>query len=96
MIYNQRARWFKLGNRFELVYIMKYDTSYEEHNNLVAIRRMNHKPWTESLPLDSGFRSLMEAQEAVNYPISFTAADIECFLYCAMETFCKYYEEQVM
>ena len=67
-----------------------------ESNKWVAIRRMNHKPWDKPLKLEYGYKSLVHAQEAVHYPISFTATEIEWFLYHGIETFCKFYKKQVM
>lgn len=92
----QTARWFKLGNRYELVYVVGYVKHNGEENKYVEIRRMNHKPWTEPLHLKLGYTSLSIAQSAICYPISFTTPDIEWFLHNGMKSFLTLYEKQVM
>ena len=85
-----------LGNRLELVYVVRYVSHKGQENKWVEIRRMNHKSWEGPLKLKYGYKSLMKAKSKINYPISFSAADIEWFLYYGIESFLLYHEQKVM
>ena len=79
-----------MEERYELVYIIKCFTYNHDNERWVYVIRMNSKQWKEPLKLKHGYKSLIKAQSILKHSMSFKAADIEWYLYCAMDSFLQY------